>query len=49
MSSAGFEPTIPTIERLQSYSLNRTVIGKGSDDLYSGGEVTMLKINLLVS
>jgi len=48
MSSAGFEPTIPTLERLQAYSLYRTAIGKVSDGLYSSGEVTMLKINLLV-
>jgi hypothetical protein len=49
MSSVGFEPTIPTLEQLQVYSLDRTANGKGFDDLYSSGEVTMLKIKLVVS
>jgi hypothetical protein len=32
MPLAGFEPTIPAIERLQTWALHRTATGIGNDD-----------------
>jgi hypothetical protein len=34
MHSEGFEPPIPTIERLQKYALDRKANGIGNSDLY---------------